>query len=1036
MNGDLGRNLGIRARVFVAGQVVPFFWPMRTFVSRNPLHALEDQPFEAALAQGRSLFDAQVFLPRAQQQHLLAEGRIDRDALETRIDAFVATREAVPGIDLGLWARHLLTAIESPWFEEGLEEGAAAQVHDALHGQDLRDLPDLTEAEARAWAAARLPVDRPLTACLDALYGTDLSRMLDREMIRVCLQFFDEGQSVWAMPDREDGFFRAWRLVAPRAVRRLLDAMQAETPGRPLSPEQVIDRLMQARAIPEDVWRDRFRAELLQLRGWAGFIRWRASAKRYFWAKRHPGDLVDFLAVRLALAAVMLQREARRGRPGDRQALERFLDDSPFEAALRLTFHAGQVPDAQLRAADRVLASARPRGVEAVFHDQLRTRRREMAQRMAERLALLADKADQRAALMTLDTNQIASIAGTLAALETAEGTIWLRAAEDREMQRLLGGIDLSPPPTREKRPFVQAAFCIDVRSERFRRLLESVGDYQTFGIAGFFGVPFSLLGLGKGSELHLCPVLLTPRNLVLELTAAKWTDEATMSVLDRVVHELKESVVAPFVTVEAIGLLFGFDMIGKTIAPELYHRWRSQLHPNKPRTHLMIDKLSREQADSIVRAVQRAVIIEAAEQELNLSPEVIVDGDVRALREIALGNAVAPDDLAERLGLDAAGQVEFVERLRTTYRINRSFAELQMEYLGRVGFSLDEQVTFVQQALASIGLTEDFSRFILLIGHGSTSQNNPYESALDCGACGGNDGLTSARVLAAMANKGAVRRRLRERGIDIPDDAWFIPAFHNTTTDEIALHDLELLPASHLVYLDRLRTGLTAAARLCAQERQPELLYATESRPDPGQAQRIARRNAHDWSQVRPEWGLSRNAHFVIGRRKLTQKLMLEGRTFLHSYDWRCDPKRRLLENILTGPLIVAQWINLEYYFSTVDNDRFGSGSKVYHNVAGHLGVMKGNLSDLRTGLPAQTVMNRGRPYHQPVRLTTLIEAPFETARKAIAAVVAVRRLVENGWIRVAVVDPETGRIHVFDETEWVEYPITASIQKERMAS
>jgi hypothetical protein len=269
------------------------------------------------------------------------------------------------------------------------------------------------------------------------------------------------------------------------------------------------------------------------------------------------------------------------------------------------------------------------------------------------------------------------------------------------------------------------------------------------------------------------------------------------------------------------------------------------------------------------------------------------------------------------------------------------------------------------------------------------------------------------------MANRPAVRRRLAERGIDIPDDAWFIPALHNTTTDEIGLHDLELLPTSHLVYLDRLRNGLTAAARRCAQERMPAL-EVVPARRDPAAAARRAQRNAVDWSQVRPEWGLSRNAYFVIGRRALTQSMGLDGRAFLHSYDYRVDLNRRLLETILTGPLVVGQWINMEHYFSAVDNERFGSGSKVYHNVTGRFGVISGNVSDLRTGLPAQTVLKGNEAYHEPMRLVTVIEAPLSLIEDLLARLYKPRELVKNGWILLLVLDPESGSAHQYHADGW----------------
>ena len=161
-----------------------------------------------------------------------------------------------------------------------------------------------------------------------------------------------------------------------------------------------------------------------------------------------------------------------------------------------------------------------------------------------------------------------------------------------------------------------------------------------------------------------------------------------------------------------------------------------------------------------------------------------------------------------------------------------------------------------------------------------------------------------------------------------------------------------------------------------------------------------------------------------------MTQRVALDGRAFLHSYDYRIDQKQRLLETILTGPLVVAQWINMEHYFSTVDNERFGSGSKVYHNVAGRFGVMSGNLSDLRTGLPSQTVLKNGRPYHVPQRLITLIEAPLAHAQRAINSVATVKTLIGNGWIRLMVADVNAMTMHILDEGEWHNEPLPETPQ------
>ncbi len=1025
MNLSVGMMAQIRTMVFLASEPVPLFWPMRSFIHHNPLHGLEKLSFAEAVAEGSRLFHGRGFLPRQLYQDCCRQGKVDKQHLEAAIDAFVKSRPSLKGIDMGRWLRQLL--YQQPQAVTCLPDfnpdEKAADVAAVLKQETLRQGAQDTEVMAERLRVT-LTQHSTLYQALDNLFDTGIGEDLDELLIKSCLNFFDEGQSVWQMPDREQGWFHAWRalwlsnpplLSHGRHLRQIL--AQAE------QPEAVIVQVMQSLKIPESKWQQCFRRELGSLHGWAGFIRWRAGARHYYFTQQYPGDLVDYLAIRLALALALIRERGGATGLDSLPALEAFVREQPMQAMLRHQLYSGAILPAWAHRVEAALLAGKPHRIDKLGTEYCLARRYHDAERLARVLQQLAEAVDDSDALLALSEPQLAALLASLQVFEREEGMFWLQAMEHRVIDGLLQDIGKRPvPPVQGKRPFVQAMFCIDTRSERLRRHLESVGDYQTFGIAGFFGVPVSFMELGKGTEAHLCPVLLTPKNLVMEMSVAEVQDTVALTVMEKVVHELKETVLAPFVTVEAIGLLFGFDMIGKTLAPSSYNRWRLGLHQHKQHTHLLIDKLTREQADSIVRAVQRALIARAVEQEFDLPPEQINDTMVRELRECALEHSTAVPLFEQALQMSTQQAQVFITRLREVYRINKAESRMQMERLGRIGFSLDEQVAFVSQALHAIGLTQNYSRFILVVGHGSQSQNNPYESALDCGACGGNVGLHNARIFSTMANKPAVRTRLRQQGLQIPDDAWFIPAMHNTTTDEVELHDLTLLPSTHTIYLDRLRQGLTAACRLCAQERMPEL-DADRAQHSGDEASALALRNALDWSQVRPEWGLSRNACFIIGRRDLSKHFSLEGRAFLHSYDYRVDHKLLLLENILTGPLVVAQWINMEHYFSAVDNEAYGSGSKVYHNVAGHFGVMTGNLGDLRTGLPAQTVLMNGKPYHEPLRLITLIESPRRQVETAISRVSSARRLLENGWIRLLVVDPESGRAYLYNDGQWQQH-------------
>ncbi len=315
-------------------------------------------------------------------------------------------------------------------------------------------------------------------------------------------------------------------------------------------------------------------------------------------------------------------------------------------------------------------------------------------------------------------------------------------------------------------------------------------------------------------------------------------------------------------------------------------------------------------------------------------------------------------------------------------------------------GLTLEERVEYAAAAFELMGW-DDFARLVVFAGHASHTTNNPFGSSLDCGACAGNPGGPSARVLAAICNDDAVRTRLHDRGIDVPADTVFVAGEHDTTTDTVELY-ADNVPETHADDLAALRADLETARAGATAERAADLGAATDA------GARETERRAADWAETRPEWGLAGNAAFVIGPRGLTADLDLDGRSFLHSYDWRTDSDGDALEAIVSGPMVVTQWINAQYYFATVDNAVFGSGSKVTQNPVGNVGVYQGNGGDLMGGLPLQSLeATDGEPYHQPIRLSTVVHAPVDRVDAVCASVETVQTLLDNGWLSLTVVDP-----------------------------
>jgi uncharacterized protein YbcC (UPF0753/DUF2309 family) len=350
-----------------------------------------------------------------------------------------------------------------------------------------------------------------------------------------------------------------------------------------------------------------------------------------------------------------------------------------------------------------------------------------------------------------------------------------------------------------------------------------------------------------------------------------------------------------------------------------------------------------------------------------------------------------------------------FLPEPRTELTLMRNTAQSQDAVTGLLtGFAAPEKAERVASVLGPAGLRKRFARLVLILGHGSSSLNNPHESAHDCGACGGRRGGPNARLFAAMANRAEVRERLRERGIDIPGDTWFIGGYHDTCSDDVELYDLGVLPATHQADLERLEAAIEKARAANAQERARRFESCPPDASPEAALRHVEERSEH-LAEPRPEYGHCTNAFCVVGRRSLTRGLFLDRRGFLVSYDAAQDPDDRDLAALMAAVVPVCAGISLEYYFSFVDNDRYGCGTKLPHNVAGLVGVMDGHASDLRTGLPWQMV-----EIHEPVRMLFAIETTPERFDRVMNGSAPLRRAVVNRWIRVATIDPESGRVHV----------------------
>lgn len=526
----------------------------------------------------------------------------------------------------------------------------------------------------------------------------------------------------------------------------------------------------------------------------------------------------------------------------------------------------------------------------------------------------------------------------------------FLAAMEHAHLHAIVSAVadNRDRPAQRESvNPRFQVMFCIDDREEGIRRHFEEFDPrHVTFGVAGFFGIAMNYTSFEDPNEKPLCPVVVTPAHAVVERARETAGDAGERHLRLRRLHAQAQLEIADASRSFLRGL-FVTPLLGLLSIGPLAFRI---LFPHE--------------ADRVVRWLRNWLL-----------PEVPTD--------ISVERVVDPE-------IDDEG------------------ARAEAGYLFE-GFTLDERADRVASTLENIGLVKAFGSLVTVLGHSASTVNNPHHSAYDCGACGGRSGGPNARAYAMMANDPAVRTRLAVRGITIPNRTWFIGGLHDTTTDGIVLFDLDRVPDTLQAELAALRKSLDAARARSAHERCRRFEHAPKYL-GAKQALRHVEERAVDLSQARPELGHATNAVCIVGRRAISRGIFLDRRAFLTSYDPTVDLDAKILQRILTAVVPVGAGINLEYYFSTVDPERWGCGTKLPHNLSGLIGVMAGASGDLRTGLPREMI-----EVHEPVRLLCIVDASTSALLKVASHVPEVAEFVGNGWVRLVSIDPETGATEVF---------------------